>query len=60
MSAFSIKRTLELIVLNVCFPAKADIHNPKIIDSIPIRLTIINLVFYAPHLILVVNALHEQ
>jgi len=26
MSAFSIKRTLELIVLNVCFPAKADIQ----------------------------------
>ena len=23
-SAFSIKRTLDLIVLNVCFPAKAD------------------------------------
>jgi anaerobic C4-dicarboxylate transporter len=26
MSAFSIKRTLDLIVLNVCFPAKADIN----------------------------------
>ena len=26
MSAFSIKRTLGLIVLNVCFPAKADVR----------------------------------
>ncbi len=28
MSAFSIKRTLALIVLNVCFPAKAGIEYP--------------------------------
>jgi len=26
MSAFSIKRTLDLIVLNVCYPAEADIR----------------------------------
>jgi len=31
MSAFSIKRTLELIVLNVCFPAKADIRQLTLI-----------------------------